>query len=177
MSNIQLWRYSLPSVNHSGWAIFVLGSDGYFSAVSDFGNYAFLWRAHGCSDFREFLLRAERDSDYFIGKLSPGEVYDGDETMKEIKKGLQEALESKEITREAMEQELRTIEDEYCIESDEEAFNVWASETKLLDPHTVYGFRCERHPSDVQRFVKEAMVRLQPLLVADLEKEKTNAGG
>ena len=81
----QLWRYTIPSVNNEGWAIFVIGSDGYFSAVSDYGNYAHIWRCIGCKDFREFLLNAERDCSYFAAKLAPEKVYDGEQTAENIR--------------------------------------------------------------------------------------------
>lgn len=65
MSNATLRRYALPSVKGEGWAIIVIGSDGYFSTVSDWGNYAYLWTHPGC-EFRHFL--AGLDADYFWGR-------------------------------------------------------------------------------------------------------------
>lgn len=69
-SEVKLRRYKIPSVKGEGWAVVVIGSDGYFSAVSDCGNYAHLWSHHGCADFRQFLIRAVEDWEYFARKLS-----------------------------------------------------------------------------------------------------------
>lgn len=167
MSDVQLWRYTLPSIKGSGWAIFVLGSDGYFSSVSDFGRYAFMWGAHGCKDFREFLFGAEKDPDYFIGKLSPGEEYDGVATKKAILDRLLEMKKNGDLDRKAYVAEVNALKD-YDIENySGEGFREWVghSDTKIRDS---YELSCTRHPRNVERFVKEAMVRLIPLLKADL---------
>ena len=43
-----LKRYSLPSIKGEGYAEIVLDtSDGYFSTISDFGNYCYHWHNHG----------------------------------------------------------------------------------------------------------------------------------
>ena len=37
-------RYNIPSINGEGWAVVVLDlKDGYFSTVSDWGNYSYMW--------------------------------------------------------------------------------------------------------------------------------------
>ena len=119
MSEVKLWRYALPSIRGSGWAIFVLGSDGYFSAISDFGNYAYFWRAPGTEDFREFFLRVEWESDYFIQKLSPGPEYDGEETMKEIERALHDLMDRGNIDAHQLEREREALHNDYSIESSE----------------------------------------------------------
>ena len=65
-----LRRYAFPSRKGEGWAIVVLGADGYFSAVSDYGNYAFMWTSTGYADFRDFVVRLADDADYVCGKIS-----------------------------------------------------------------------------------------------------------
>jgi hypothetical protein len=82
---IKLWRYHLPNINGEGWAIIVIGSDGFFSAVSDYGNYGYFWSHHGCADIREFFLRAAVEWDYFRRKLSPEEDYDSEKTYQNIR--------------------------------------------------------------------------------------------
>ena len=64
--------YKIPSEpSHGGWAKFIIDDDGYFSVVSDYGNYAFHWTAFG-DNFREFLL--DISPDYLMGKLSNGKM-------------------------------------------------------------------------------------------------------
>lgn len=50
----------------------VLTSDGFFSAVTDYGNLGFAWR-HAGVDFREFILKL--DIHYFAGKMQDGLAY------------------------------------------------------------------------------------------------------
>lgn len=67
---VVLRRYAFPSRKGEGWAIVVLGSDGYFSTVSDYGNYAFIWSHTGYADFREFVIRIANDTGYVCSKIS-----------------------------------------------------------------------------------------------------------
>lgn len=168
MSDVQLWRYTLRSQNGSGWAIFVLTSEGYFSSVSDFGSYAFVWNHHGCKDFREFLLGSEKDPHYFIGKLSPGKEYDGHSTLQACKDALKELRETDGLTAEQYDEELEALERYDVRDRSGHGFTRWVmdSDTKVPDAGEL---RCERHPRNVERFVREAMARLHPLLRADLE--------
>ena len=173
MKDVKLWRYYLPSAKGEGWAIFVLGSDGYFSAVSDYGNYAYLWSAHGCDDFREFLLRADRDWDYFVNKLFMGrkKEYDGEATLKGIKEYLWERMGDGSIDKTEYDEQEALLSDCNDLECEED-FRAWLDKVdwdKISDP---YEYRCECYPPDVLAFVQKAMVRLIPLLNADLEKEK-----
>ena len=64
-----VYRYSLPNVGGSGWALVTIGSDGSFAAVSDWGNFAFWWQAMGC-DCRAFIAGAADDQGYFVLKLA-----------------------------------------------------------------------------------------------------------
>ena len=85
---VELHRYALPSVKGEGWAIVVLGSDGYFSAVSDWGNYAYIWTHPGC-EFRRFLVGC--DAHYFWTKIMHGRkarVFDEERTRFNIGKRL-----------------------------------------------------------------------------------------
>lgn len=159
--DIKLWRYALKSEKGgAGWAIFVLGSDGYFSAVSDFGKYIYMWPAHGEDDFRKFLAGAGMDPHYFIEKLSPGRVYDGRATKEAIKKKLNE-----QDTRSSM-RTLRLLETEHDIDT-EEGFQRWVED----DPNAREEYTelaVYEHPVHVTRFVKEVMPRLNVLMAKDL---------
>jgi hypothetical protein len=62
-----LKEYYLPSIKCEGWGKFVIDDTGYFSVVSDYGNYAYQWTAFG-DDFKGFL--SHLDADYLMGKLA-----------------------------------------------------------------------------------------------------------
>jgi len=68
---VLVWRYALHPLPKGGWAKILLDSTGIFAAVSDWGNYAFVWSAwkHGQEDFRTFVAELEKDPDYAAGKL------------------------------------------------------------------------------------------------------------
>lgn len=164
MSAVQLWRYSIPSERGEGWAVFVLGSDGYFSACSDWGNYAFFWTSTGCEDFREFLLSADRDQDYFVSKLSPVRRYSEELTKKSVKCAVLRARRTGEISKHEAQEEWDFIG--YSDFGSEYGFQDWVHGTKLDSPWE-YG-RNEYDRQTVQ-FVRRCMARLIPLLKADLE--------
>ena len=64
---IKFKKYSLRS-DHGGWlGDVVITSDGMFSAVTDWGHYAFQWRSFGGSDFRDFLCGLNEQ--YFSRKM------------------------------------------------------------------------------------------------------------
>lgn len=66
-----IWVYDLPSVAGEGWGTFILRSDGYFSCVTDYGNYAFRWLRHGEDDFRAFWLKDRWNfPSYVVSKLT-----------------------------------------------------------------------------------------------------------
>jgi hypothetical protein len=86
---LKVWQYDLPPVKGEGWAIIILREDGYFSTVSDYGNYAYKWSSIGCKDFREFLLASDNDWYYFAKKLKSDTHIDREASIKNI---LQELL-------------------------------------------------------------------------------------
>lgn len=98
MSDVTLRRYVLKSNPQSGWAIIVIGSDGYFSAVSDHGNFSYIWGAPGM-EFRRFLTQC--DPCYFRSKIThcrESEVWDDEAVEKNIRKRLDEMVEQGYMT-------------------------------------------------------------------------------
>lgn len=98
MSTKIVRRYDLPNASPGeGWAVITVHEDGIFQAVSDYGNYGYWWGSHGCRDFREFLCRRsyscpDGEADYyFVSKLGRGDKYDGEATLKKIKRFIIEA--------------------------------------------------------------------------------------
>lgn len=55
----------------SSWAIVILCSDGFFSTISDYCNYAYGWWNHSLGDFREFVrdLARKGEYSYFMDKM------------------------------------------------------------------------------------------------------------
>jgi len=164
-----LRRYVLPSVNSlEGWGIFVIASDGYFSSVSDYGNYAFRWTAIGEGrDFREFL--AQIGSDYLLGKISPGRTYDGDMTEKNVLALIQKQLEDGLIDDDDAEREKELLRDEDHLENVVN-FHQWSEKTAI--EHDVSGIYETSHPSDVVAFCEKLLPRFQAALRAELAEER-----
>src|ERR1700729_2369572 len=88
-----LRKYTLHSVDNEGWAVVVIDTkDGYFSTVSDYGNYSFQWNAIGeGNEFRKFLIGLQPD--YLHGKLMQGrpdaKIWDEDGTEANIRDGIE----------------------------------------------------------------------------------------
>jgi len=159
-----------------GWAIFVVGSDGFFSAVSDYGNYSYLWRDHACDDFREFLLRAKRDSDYFIRCLRPKRIYDPDATERRIKEAICRERRSRSLSKEDARTAWNEITDAeigfgYDLYTEVD-FTRWydnsVGASKLYDPSDMYA---TMNDPMVVRFVKEAMVGLAEIIQKEFDAE------
>lgn len=72
-------HYCLPSVKHEGWAEVVIGDNGFFASVSDYGNYAFRWTDWGDKSFLDFFCGLE--ADYVRCKLDPSKHFDLDKTV------------------------------------------------------------------------------------------------
>jgi hypothetical protein len=167
-NDVTLWRYKKVSTKEDpGWAIIVVGSDGYFSACSDYGNYAFIWGSPGVADFREFLVGAQKDPHYFVGKLSHGQKYDGDATVRmykeEILRMRGELAMSKEDAREEWDRLDNSDLDNVI------GFKEWMDETKL-EFAWEWGYQ-ESHSPQVHAFVERIMGDwLAPILKAELEK-------
>lgn len=70
--NVKAKSYTLYNPNGTWLGQIVLTSDGMFSAVTDYGNFSFTWRAFG-EDFREFLCQTNMH--YFAGKMSLSMAY------------------------------------------------------------------------------------------------------
>ena len=173
--SVRTFRYSLPNVPEwcEGWAIIFLDSTGCFSALSDYGNYAYRWPDHGWGDFdfRKFFI--ERGDDYLLGKIAPNDVYDEDETLRAIKKTILSerrhaiALADAAWTRERARQEWDLL-DRYGWLDSEEAFQEWTRETSLDDPW-MYQER-KTHPRSVA-FTKKVMPRLRAIIRDELLRE------
>jgi hypothetical protein len=159
-----------------GWAIFVIGDDGYFSACSDYGNYAFLWRSVE-GDFRRFLTGAKEDPGYFIRKFGT-EVYDGTLAVREIKdlilawrreaRGASAGVVA--VAREEARREWNLLKEHETEIGDSEAgLALWAVETEMEGWY--HDVNTKSYPWDVRNFVEKSMARLADILQAELDAE------
>lgn len=168
-----LKRYELRSnrETHEGWAIIVIDTDiGFFATVSDYGNYAYVWRAPGC-EFRKFLIGVEPD--YLLGKLLHGRmdrlrVFDGDGTKKEILKYIEENK-----VEECRSQNLEKYENEKAVLENrsfdcQQDFEAWQSETLLDEP---WHFGCWVPDPQCMGFCTKIMPRFKKLLEEELKAE------
>jgi hypothetical protein len=168
---VKLWRYQVPSIKLEGWAIVVIGSDGYFSAVSDWGNYSFRWSNTGCPDFRDFVLGAVVDPGYWINKLGGPDVYDGESTLEKVKEYLADPknFESEEERQE----ELELLEAEGEGLSRTHDLYHWQRVTKIQEP---WFFHCTMNDPHASAFVRKGMPRICALIQAELDAERGKVG-
>lgn len=152
-----LRSYILPAVKGEGWAKFVIDtSDGYFSVVSDFGNYAYRWSNTG-KEFRTFLIGIS--GQYLLSKLVLGwdlrERYDVDASKVRLEEAILESLEGTE-----QEEELEAVR---ACDSESQLLE-WAADTRLGDASEL--LITENDPQ-----VSGFCMRVWPRFVAELQSE------
>ncbi len=165
MAGIKLWRYVVRSQKGlGGWGIFLLDSSGFFATVSDFGNYAYHWNAHGREDFREFLC--ELDDDYLCSKLKPQKVLYERESVQAIREHLRQSAEDGSFTEDEACEEQELLEE---LEHSDD-FQEWQKNTRISLPSEllVYGYS-----HDVRGFAKQVYPRFVQLLREDLEHARS----
>jgi hypothetical protein len=166
-----LKRYRLPSVKGGGWAFIVIDTEiGYFSTVSDYGNYAYIWTAPG-EDFRKFLIGLSVD--YLRGKLLHGrdrtDVFDGYATKIEVEKAIEE-YNQQEFKRTGQNWEHYDQEHELCRDIDSEReFDEWVGETNLDDACELARFQPDPQCTG---FCEKVYPRFVAMLKAELAEEQ-----
>ena len=73
MAEVLAKSYTLRDENGQWLGQVVLTNDGMFSAVTDWGNFGYSWRAIGDMTFEEFLIQL--NPEYFGDKLFTGMAY------------------------------------------------------------------------------------------------------
>jgi hypothetical protein len=160
---MKIWRYSVPNVNHSGWAICFIDQAGCLAILSDYGNYAYRWPAGGIREFpdlRHFLLKCSGD-DYLISKLASRSQYSPEKTCVAIKEAIAGITNDVERAKEQ-----RHLEDNDDVE-DESDFVDWCEETSFDCP---WEFRCDDYCSDARAFMKQSWPRLLEQIREDIGK-------
>ncbi len=174
-AEVTLRRYRLHSTGHEGWAIIVIGSDGYFSAVSDWGNYAYIWGSMG-SAVREFLVDLEPH--YFWTKITHGreaQVWDEDQVEKNIRERLDEMVT----------QELLSKDDaDYAFDEAQgsvgncESVLLWIeNHSSLRDFDPYEGITATRPEAQSWGFATKVLPRFQAMLREELAAEALPTGG
>ena len=166
-----LKRYDLPSINGlEGWATIVLGADGFFAAVTDYGNYAYRWCATGEVDFRNFILRI--GGDYLLGKVSSEDVYDDEATERLIKKHILEHRKEGWYSKERARKEWDHLVACGVADNGEIGFHQWYEGTEIGD---AYEMRVDVYPRDASAFAEKTLPRLKDAIRAELAAEKVAA--
>lgn len=169
-SEPKLRWYYLPAVGAwgDGYAMIVLGDNGYFSAISDYGNYAYFWSHHGKKDFREFFSDRDEDWSYMLSKLCPKPwPYDGAESVKSIKERILSCRRERAWDAVRARTEWERITD--CnVEESEFGFYEWCQSTTMEDAS-----ECGEHsaPSQAVHFCKVTLKRFAKVLRAELFAE------
>jgi hypothetical protein len=169
---VKLYRYYLPSEKYEGWAEIVVGSNGFFAAVSDYGNYAFRWTHFGEGDFREFLLRL--GGDYVRSKLDPSRVLDLAATKKACRIEVGRSYRHRNRPNGTMhfydvQQALEAL-DGVC---DEEDLQLWlASWSPNIGEEAWREVICEKPRPAIMAFVERTLPRLKDAIRAEMDMEK-----
>jgi len=168
----QLRRYSLRTERDKWLAEVVISDDGYFSTVSDYGNYAFYWSHAGdCS--RTFL--AKIGEDYMLSKLcGRRSEYDGDRTLASVKEYIVDNRRDGGFSKEDARKEWDLLDEHSDLDSREQ-FYIWVSNTSIGD---AYEMAVYDYPSDALGFAEKVMPVLKAKLLAEIctEHEARGAG-
>lgn len=169
MKDVKLWRYYLPNEKGEGWAIIVIGEDGFFSAVSDYGSYGYFWSHHGCKDVRQFFLRAARDWDYFLNKLAPKPwAFDGAETYKALRELILVHRRLRDWDRTYARTEWDTLQESGLENGGLYEYYQWYENTRI---DCAYEYSVYSPPSDAVAFCQKTLGRLALVLRDELTAE------
>ena len=167
-----LKRYDIKTDNT--WAIVVLDTSiGFFSAVSDYGNYAYIWSAPG-EEFRKFLINC--DEHYFWSKMmhmrNHTHVWDDEKTEQNVRKELDRLVAEDSITKESADLAF----DEYQGNVDNsEGLLLWIEEWNLRDFDYMEGIIETKPDPTSWGFATKFLPLIKDALRAELEKEAADA--
>ena len=163
--DVKFWRYYLrePGDGYTGWAEVVLGSNGFFATVSDYGNYAFGWRHHGMADFRQFWLR--KSPSYVCSKLGKNDHYEAERTEADIKELIDAYERDKTWDEERVQEERDLLQ---SLSDNEITIDDWMRDTEIGDAWEIPVYD---YPPGLQGFVKNILPLLAEAVRVDLEAE------
>lgn len=168
-NNVKLYRYVLRNEpgQGQGWAIVVLGSDGFFSSISDYGNYCNGWGHHGCADFREFVrdLGRKGEGSYFMGKVGRKDNLNLEATVARLREWLLEYRRDGRITAERYQHDARLLR---ALEGRDIDLAVYFNDREVYfdDYCGTYDYPCQ-----LRMFADKVLPRLADLIDAELAAE------
>lgn len=179
MSKVQITKFTSEdgevvvrlSKSGMGWFEVYLGERGQVSALSDYGNYGYVWGAVGGDKAMSYIERLMRfvmriDPGYALSKFGQGlrEVFDGESTEKMIRNTLLDLRRVGEISKDEAREEWDRLDREISSwgEENEGWFYQWADDTVVPDYGECY---CLRYPGELKGFVEEVLIKgVQPAL-------------
>lgn len=173
MKQPKLFYYYLPSEKGEGWAMIVIGDNGFFSAVSDYGSYGYLWTHHGMPDVRMFFLKCKRqsyDSDYFQSKLYPRPWdYDAEKTYQNLRHFILGHRRHGGFTKDEARREWDLLHDHGVRGGGVSEHIHWYGQTQIdcAFEHTEYS-----PPSNLVAFCDKTLPRLARLIEVELFAER-----
>ncbi|TQF14223.1 hypothetical protein FJV41_19840 [Myxococcus llanfairpwllgwyngyllgogerychwyrndrobwllllantysiliogogogochensis] len=179
MRELTVWQYRLLTPEGSWLADVILRSDGYFSTVSDYGNYAFRWTAPGMP-FRDFVVRigGRDDRSYVCSKLGTSDWWDGAATLKGIREHIIEYRRRWGWTKERAAEEWEKLglalgyydgrDARHEVEMEEYQFHDWLRETRIDDASE---FASLDYEPQLRAFCREVMPALAAAIRAQLQAE------
>lgn len=158
---VTYYRYVVPTLKFEGWGEFVIGSNGFFAAVSDYGNYAFRWRNIAVGlEVRRFVIQLEPD--YLLSKIARRDEFDVEGTVQNIKGQICEERRRKDLTKEDARE---TWDAADRITNSHEA-SIWYDDyASTVD---VEGTYTQRYSLDSQDFAHKLFPRLKELIRREL---------
>jgi hypothetical protein len=162
-----LRRYRLTGERDEWLADVVIADDGYFSTVSDYGDYAYWWSSAG-ECFRSFL--AQIDADYLLSKVSRRE-YDGEATESAVKRHIIKLRREGRLSREAARAEWGTLAENDHV-SCRDSFTLWLHGLNSTELDEAYFLGKQSYPTEARMFGERVLPVLQKVLREELAREK-----
>ncbi|GHG79835.1 hypothetical protein [Comamonas sp. JC664] len=177
MTEPTIYQYRLRTPAGAWLADVVMRSDGYFSTVSDWGNYAYRWPRPG-GEFRAFVARL--GADYVCSTLGKRDWWDGTQTLRNIREHILEWRKDGSYTKaeaaEAYDSLARALG---CWDRKEardyneiaiDQFSVWCHDTDVEMPYELGHYD---YPPEVRGFCREVMPALASAIREQLAAEET----
>lgn len=164
-------QYRLRGERGQWVADVIMRSDGYFSTVSDYGNYAYWWGSPGM-EFRRFVAQLERQTDYVCSKLSRrSDWYDASGTLKAIKQHILTYRREGSMTKSRAADEWATLRDVCGGGSLRDVHEIGLYEFHQWYERTKIGDAAEFARYDYRPEVRGFCERVMPLLAAAIREE------
>lgn len=182
----KLWFYRLRAIDGRDfeWAEIVVGSNGFFAAVSDYGNYSFRWTHFGSGDFREWML--DLDAAYVRSKIMScsdrkADIYDDQASLKAARRAICELRREGTIEKDEARAAWDEIGDQHGWLHSEFEWNEWAMHADgahlIGEYRDIYEETYRTMPEPQSRqFCERILPRLREAIRAELAAEAATVG-